>query len=52
VIVATRLPGAVIEEAVPRAVDERLGVSEVIPADRSLEGIFGQLVHLQRGVRA
>jgi hypothetical protein len=33
-------------------VDERLGVSEVVPADRSLEGIFGQLVRLHRGAKA
>jgi len=51
VIVATRRPAAVVEEAVPRAVDERLGVSEVVPADRSLEGIFGHLVRLHRGVK-
>jgi len=52
VIVATRRPEAVFERAVPRAVDEGLGVSEVVPADRSLEGIFGRLVRLHRGVRA
>jgi hypothetical protein len=42
----------VLEEAVPRAVDEGLGVSELVPADRSLEGIFGRLVRLHRGVRS
>jgi ABC-2 type transport system ATP-binding protein len=52
VVVATRRPAAVLEEAVPRAVDEGLGVSEVVPADRSLEGIFGRLVRLHRGVKA
>ena len=52
VVVATRQPGVVLEQGVPRAVDERLGVSEVVPADRSLEGIFGRLVRLHRGVRA
>jgi ABC-2 type transport system ATP-binding protein len=51
VIVATRRPETVVEEAVPRAVDERLGVTEVVPADRSLEGIFDRLVRLHRGVR-
>ena len=52
VVVATRQPAAVFEQALPQAVDERLGVSEVVPADRSLEGIFGQLVRLHRGVKA
>jgi hypothetical protein len=52
VVVATRRPAAVLEQAVPQAVDERLGVSEVVPADRSLEGIFGQLVRLHRGAKA
>jgi ABC-2 type transport system ATP-binding protein len=52
VVVATRNPAAVLAEAVPRALDERIGVSEVVPADRSLEGIFGSLVRLHRGVRA
>jgi hypothetical protein len=52
VVVATRRPAAVLEEAVPRAVDEGLGVSELVPADRSLEGIFGRLVRLHRGVRS
>jgi len=52
VVVATRHPAAVLETAVPRAVDEGLGVSELVPADRSLEGIFGRLVRLHRGVRA
>jgi ABC-2 type transport system ATP-binding protein len=51
VVVATRRPAAVLEEAVPQAVDEGLGVSELVPADRSLEGIFGRLVRLHRGVR-
>jgi len=52
VVVVTRTPAAVVEEAVPLAVDERLGVSEVVSADRSLEGIFGHLVRLHRGVRS
>jgi ABC-2 type transport system ATP-binding protein len=52
VVVATRRPAEVLEQAVPQAVHERLGVSEVFPADRSLEGIFGQLVRLHRGVKA
>jgi len=52
VVVATRRPATVLEEAVPQAVDEGLGVSELVPADRSLEGIFGRLVRLHRGVRS
>ena len=52
VVVATRRPEALLEQAVPQAVDEGLGVSEVLPADRSLEGIFGCLVRLHRGVKA
>jgi ABC-2 type transport system ATP-binding protein len=52
VVVAARRPAAVLEEAVPQAVDEGLGVSELVPADRSLEGIFGRLVRLHRGVRS
>jgi hypothetical protein len=35
-----------------RALDEGLHLGEVKPADRSLEGIFGHLVHLHRGVKA
>jgi ABC-2 type transport system ATP-binding protein len=52
VVVASRQPTAVLERAVPQAVDEGLGISEVVPADRSLEGIFGCLVRLHRGVNA
>ncbi|MFM7206046.1 MAG: ABC transporter ATP-binding protein [Planctomycetaceae bacterium] len=52
VVVETRRPEGVLAEAVPRAVDEQLGVTEVVPADRSLEGIFGQLVRLHRGVKS
>jgi ABC-2 type transport system ATP-binding protein len=50
VVLATRRPSEVVEQAVTRALDEGLGVSEVVPADRSLEGIFGRLVRLHRGV--
>lgn len=52
VIVATHRPVAFVEEAVVRAFDEGLHIGEVVPADRSLEGIFGHLVRLHRGVKA
>jgi hypothetical protein len=51
VVVATRRPAAVVEQAVGRALAGGFSVSEVVPADRSLEGIFGQLVRLHRGVK-
>jgi ABC-2 type transport system ATP-binding protein len=50
VAVATRRPAAFVEQAVALAVEEGLGLREVAAADRSLEGIFGQLVRLHRGV--
>ncbi|MFM8734941.1 MAG: ABC transporter ATP-binding protein [Pirellulales bacterium] len=50
IVLATRSPGEVVEQAVARALDAGLVVSEVVPADRSLEGIFGRLVRLHRGV--
>ncbi|MFM8434061.1 MAG: ABC transporter ATP-binding protein [Planctomycetia bacterium] len=49
VAVATRRPVAFVEQAVALAFDAGLGVREVAAADRSLEGIFGQLVRLHRG---
>jgi ABC-2 type transport system ATP-binding protein len=52
VIVSTSRPAALAEQAVARAAAEGLCVSEVVPADRSLEGIFTQLVRLHRGVKA
>jgi len=52
VIVSTSRPAALAEQAVARAAAEGLRVSEVVPADRSLEGIFAQLVRLHRGVKA
>ena len=50
VVVATRQPAALAAAAQQAAVDERLAISELVPADRSLEGIFGRLVQLHRGV--
>jgi ABC-2 type transport system ATP-binding protein len=52
VIVATHRPVAFVEEAAVRALDEGLHLAEIVPADRSLEGIFGHLVRLHRGVKA
>lgn len=52
VVVATRRPVAFVEQAVVRAGDAGLHLREVAAADRSLEGIFGHLVRLHRGVKA
>jgi len=52
VVVATRRPVAFVEQAVARACDAGLHLHEVAGADRSLEGIFGHLVRLHRGVKA
>ena len=52
ILVATRRPGDFVELAVPRALDAGLHLREVAAADRSLEGVFGHLVRLHRGVRA
>ncbi|MFM8635426.1 MAG: ABC transporter ATP-binding protein [Planctomycetia bacterium] len=49
VVVATRQPAAVVSAA-QQAADGGLAITEVVPADRSLEGIFGRLVPLHRGV--
>jgi ABC-2 type transport system ATP-binding protein len=52
VVVATRRPAALYEGAIAPAIDEGITVTEIAPGDRSLEGIFGQLVRLHRGVKA
>jgi hypothetical protein len=49
VVVATRQPAALAAVA-PQAAEDGLAIAEVMPADRSLEGIFGRLVQLHRGV--
>lgn len=49
VVVATRQPAALAAVAQQAAADG-LAIAEVMPADRSLEGIFGRLVQLHRGV--
>ena len=49
-VVATRQPRALAERIASVAVEERLAIEEVAAGDRSLEGIFGRLVRLHRGV--
>ena len=49
-VVATRQPRALAERIASVAVEERLAIGEVAAGDRSLEGIFGRLVRLHRGV--
>ena len=50
VVVATRQPRLLAERVSAVAVDDRLVIREVLAGDRSLEGIFGRLVRLHRGV--
>ena len=50
IVVATRQPRALAERVTRAAVEDQLEISEVVAADRSLEGIFGRLVRLHRGV--
>lgn len=49
-VVATRQPRALAERIARAAVEDRLAIEEVAAADQSLEGIFGRLVRLHRGV--
>jgi ABC-2 type transport system ATP-binding protein len=49
-VVATRQPRELSERIARAAVEERLAIGEVVAGDRSLEGIFGRLVRLHRGV--
>jgi ABC-2 type transport system ATP-binding protein len=49
-IVDTRAPQLVAEQVVEAAHDEGIIIRELVPGDRSLEGIFGRLVQLHRGV--
>lgn len=51
-VVATRQPRALAEQIAQVAVEDGLAISEVAAGDRSLEGIFGRLVRLHRGVGA
>jgi ABC-2 type transport system ATP-binding protein len=52
VVVATRRPAALYDGAIAPALDDGLSVTAIVPGDRSLEGIFGQLVRLHRGVKS
>ena len=49
VVVATRQPTALAAVA-QQAASDGMPITAVMPADRSLEGIFGRLVQLHRGV--
>jgi ABC-2 type transport system ATP-binding protein len=49
-VVATRQPRILAERIARAAVEDRLAIREVAAGDRSLEGIFGRLVRLHRGV--
>ncbi len=49
VVIATRAPET-IAALVATAAEEGLAVSALVPADRSLEGLFARLVGLHRGV--
>jgi ABC-2 type transport system ATP-binding protein len=49
-VLATREPQRLAERISTAAVAERLSIHELAAADRSLEGIFGRLVRLHRGV--
>ena len=51
-VVATRQPRLLAERIAVVATEERLVIREVVAGDRSLEGIFGRLVRLHRGVGA
>lgn len=51
IVVGTRQPDR-LAEVVAEAVGDGLTVSDVIAADRTLEGIFGRLVQLHRGIEA
>ena len=49
-IVDTRAPRLLAERIGEAAIGEGILVRELVPGDRSLEGIFGRLVQLHRGV--
>ncbi len=48
-IIGTRQAGMLAEQIMAAALDEGIAVREVVPDDRSLEGVFGRLVSLHRG---
>jgi hypothetical protein len=49
-IVDTRAPRLLAERIGEAAIGEGILVRELVPGDRSLEGIFGRLVQIHRGV--
>jgi len=49
-IVGTRSPQALAQRIAAGALEAGIMVRELVPGDRSLEGLFGRLVHLHRGV--
>jgi len=49
-VVATRQPRVLAEQIARAAVEDRIAIGELATGDRSLEGIFGRLVRLHRGV--
>jgi ABC-2 type transport system ATP-binding protein len=49
-VVATRQPRVLAERIARAAVEDRIAIGELATGDRSLEGIFGRLVRLHRGV--
>jgi ABC-2 type transport system ATP-binding protein len=49
IVIGTRQAGQLAERITAAAVDEGIAVREVVPDDRSLEGVFGRLVSLHRG---
>jgi hypothetical protein len=49
-VVGTRSPQALAERIAEGALEAGIMVREMVPGDRSLEGLFGRLVHLHRGV--
>jgi len=49
-VIATRQPRVLAEAIARAAVENRLAIGEMVAGDRSLEGIFGRLVRLHRGV--
>jgi len=49
-VVGTRSPQALAERIAEGALEAGIMVRELVPGDRSLEGLFGRLVHLHRGV--
>ena len=51
-VVATRQPRLFAERVATVAAEGRIVIREVPAGDRSLEGIFGRLVRLHRGVGA